>query len=239
MFTFCTLYRVLYGFHIVVRTLRTFKRVVFLSPVTLFVLATMPLHQRILFPLQLHVVLLEQLQEVLGPILVVAAPDVAQLRHRPEDRPLELVDVVAELVGVLDELGLLRGDGQLHFRQQSVSVDHVDEDVPVAGVEAVLDPDDLERAFFLLTESLELGVDADDFFFAGRSLRSDEVTDREGEKVRCVIFCIFLVSILILYFLFNDFLSFIQTIVSIYPFHISFMVIIFGPNYISHSILGQ
>ncbi len=49
-----------------------------------------------------------------GP-LILAGPNAAHLHDRTELRSLKLVKVVIELVGTLDELGLVRFNGQLHL----------------------------------------------------------------------------------------------------------------------------
>ena len=85
-------------------------------------------------------------------------PDTAHLHDGSELGPLQLVEVVVELVGALDELGLVLFDGQLHLHDDFVLVQDVHQDIFIALVESVLDSDDFYVLWLSAADSLDLFV---------------------------------------------------------------------------------
>ena len=89
--------------------------------------------------------------EFLGTLLVEGCPhvgvqpDVAELGERAELGSLEFVDVVVELVGALDEVGLAAVDCDLHFDQHGTSIDQVHQDVLGALAQPVLHSHDAQH----------------------------------------------------------------------------------------------
>ena len=116
---------------------------------------------RVDFGLVPHVQFLQLLQVELR-LQVLAHPNVAHLHDWAELGSPQLVEVVVEVVGALDELGLVRFDGQLHLDYHLAAVQQVHEDVLVALVESVLDPDDLDAGVGLPVPPLDFFVEGDD-----------------------------------------------------------------------------
>ena len=65
---------------------------------------------------------------------------------------------MVELVGALDELGLVLLDGQLHLHDDFVLVQDVHQDIFVALAESVLDSDDFYVLWLSAADSLDLFV---------------------------------------------------------------------------------
>ena len=65
---------------------------------------------------------------------------------------------MVELVGALDELGLVLLDGQLHLHDDFVLVQDVHQDIFIALVESVLDSDDFYVLWLIAADSLDFLV---------------------------------------------------------------------------------
>ena len=89
-----------------------------------------------------------------------------------------MVVLVQEVLPLVD----VRGDRQLDFPDEATVVLGVDEDIPGALAEPVLDPDDLELLVDLF-ELLQGFDDPDDLGLVGVTLATQEVEDLEGDQV--------------------------------------------------------
>ena len=91
---------------------------------------------------------------------------------------------MVELVGALDELGLVLLDGQLHLHDDFVLVQDVHQDIFIALVESVLDSDDLNPIRLRACYALDLLVQSDDLIFLRGALAPKQITDPEGQELR-------------------------------------------------------
>ena len=126
----------------------------------------------------------DQILVDLGPV-VQRHPDAAEFSHRPELRPLQLIDVVVERIALLYEVRGMRLYRQLYLAEDAPVEPRVYQNIVGAVLEPVLYAHYSEGARVLLAaaEADELVVDADDFLLAGGQFAAHEVSDFEGEEV--------------------------------------------------------
>jgi hypothetical protein len=94
---------------------------------------------------------------------------------------------VVEVVGALDELGLVGLDGQLHLHHHFIPIQKVHQDVLVALVQSVLDSDDLDARVGIPVSSFYFFVECDNFFLLGRAFASHQITDFKGDELRYIV----------------------------------------------------
>jgi len=83
---------------------------------------------------------------------------------------------MVEGVAALDELGGLCVYSQLYFTYYLVSELHIDQDIIIGTLQAVLHPDNPQLIWVLNTDSLDFFVDVENFLFLGRALAPGDVS---------------------------------------------------------------
>ena len=108
------------------------------------VLATSSFDSSLLFLLLFPLIQFLHFFQIKLRLQILAHPHITHLHNGPKLGSFEFVEVVVEVVGALDELGLVGLDGQLHLHHHLAPVEQVHEDVLVSLVEPVLDSDDFD-----------------------------------------------------------------------------------------------